>query len=282
MFYPNAIVIDSFVDKLKSDYSDSFGLLEPEFPSITAFVARLVLENLSNCDAAYHNMEHTILVTDVGLTILRGKHMATGNLTPQDWLHATIALLCHDIGYVRGVIEGDSDTHFIINEKGDTVELPRGSTDASLQHWHVNRSKLFVKNWFFDKPKIDEIIISDIIELTRFPIPKEECYQQTDTLAGLVRAADLIGQMGDVHYLRKTAALFSEFVESGSAKELGYTSGADLRENYPSFFWNEVAPVIQTATEYLRKTHKGRLWLSTLYSHVFAEEHLLKSSGAVK
>jgi len=282
MFYPNAIVIDAFVKKLKSDYVEAFGLLEPEFPSITAFVARLVLENLSNCDAAYHNLEHTILVTDVGLTILRGKHMATGDLTPHDWLHATIALLCHDIGYVRGVIKGDTDTQFIINDKGDTVELPRGSTDASLLPWHVNRSKIFVKNWFSDKPKIDENIIADIIELTRFPIPKDEFYQQTDTLAGLVRAADLIGQMGDVHYLRKTAALYSEFVESGSAELLGYTSGADLRENYPSFFWNEVAPIIQPATEYLRKTHEGRLWVSTLYSHVFAEEHLLKSSGAVK
>jgi hypothetical protein len=282
MFYPNAIVIDAFVNKLKTSYFDSFGLLEPEFPSITAFVARLVLENLSNCDAPYHNMEHTILVTDVGLTLLRGKHIATGELSPHDWFHATIALLCHDIGYVRGVIQGDTETQFVINEAGETIELPRGSTDASLQHWHVDRSKLFVKKWFSDKVKINQNEIMEMIELTRFPIPDDDFYKQTDTLGGLVRAADLIGQMGDVHYLRKTAALYAEFVESGSVKELGYTSAADLRENYPTFFWKTVAPAIQHATEYLRKTHEGRLWLSTLYSHVFAEEHFLKSAGAVK
>lgn len=282
MFYPNDLIIDSFIQKLKESYHESFGLLEPEYPSITAFVARLVLENLANSDAPYHNMEHTILVTDVGLTILKGRHIATGDLSPHDWLHSVIALLCHDIGYLKCVIKGDTNTAFIIDEQGNTATLKRGSTDASLAPWHVDRSKLFVKNWFTDKEKLDEHLIMDMIELTRFPVPNKTFYEQTDSLAGLVRAADLIGQMGDVHYLRKSAALFSEFQEIGTAQTLGYETAADLRENYPSFFWKNVAPVIQPAVEYLKRTHEGRIWLSSLYSHVFAEEHVLQSFGAVK
>lgn len=282
MFYPNSIIIDAFIDKLKLSYHDSFGLLEPEYPSITAFVARLVLENLANCDAPYHNLEHTILVTDVGLTILKGKHIATGELSPKDWLHVVIALLCHDIGYVKGVLKGDTENTFIINESNDFITLKRGSTDASLAQWHVDRSKLFVLNWFADKEKLDEKIISDMIELTRFPIPDGEFYRQTETLAGFVRAADFIGQMGDVHYLRKSSALFNEFAESGAANLMGYESAADLRENYPPFFWKNIVPHIQPAIEFLKRTHEGRIWLSSLYANVFAEEHLLQSFGAVK
>lgn len=276
MFNPGSILIQAFIDRLKTAYYDSFGLLQPEYPSIIAFVTRLTLENLSNCDAPYHNFEHTVLVTDVGQTILKGKHMSTGELTPQEWLQATIAMLCHDIGYVRGICQGDTDTDFIIDEDGNTVQLERGATDAALLPYHVNRSKLFVKQWFSNKTHIDTDAICAMIELTRFPIPAGDAYKETNTLPGLVRAADLIGQMGDVHYLRKSAALYAEFVESGEAEQHHYASAADLRENYPTFFWNTVSPLIQHAIGYLEKTHEGKLWLANLYSHVFTQEHLQK------
>ncbi|HBB33823.1 MAG TPA: metal-dependent phosphohydrolase, partial [Cyanobacteria bacterium UBA9273] len=54
-------------------------------------------------DALYHNVEHTILVTLVGQEILRGKHIRDGGVSCEDWLHFIISLLCHDIGYVKGV-----------------------------------------------------------------------------------------------------------------------------------------------------------------------------------
>jgi hypothetical protein len=37
---------------------------------------------------------------------------------------------------------------------------------------------------------------------------------------GLLRAADLIGQLADIDYLRKTSALFAEFSETGVSKKL--------------------------------------------------------------
>jgi len=39
----------------------------------------------------------------------------------------------HDIGYVRGILEGDGDDGFIIDAKGGKVRLPRGSSDAPLR-----------------------------------------------------------------------------------------------------------------------------------------------------
>ena len=53
------------------------------------------------------------------------------------------------------------------------------------------------------------------------------------TEPALVRAADLIGQLGDPNHSRKLNALYYEFVETGIAAQLGYRSPADLAEQYP-------------------------------------------------
>jgi hypothetical protein len=101
MFNPTQIVIQAFVEELKDKYDQIYGILEPAYPAIIGFVGRLALENISNSDAAYHDMNHTIMVTLVGQEILLGKHTSEGGVKPRDWLHFMISLLCHDIGYVR-------------------------------------------------------------------------------------------------------------------------------------------------------------------------------------
>ena len=87
-----------------------------------------------------------------------------------------------------------------------------------------------------------------------------------------MRAADLIGQLGDPHYLRKLNALFHEFEETGMNRQLGYASPADLVDRYPQFYWSSVAPHIQTAIRYLNVTSSGRQWIANLYSNVFRAE----------
>src|SRR4029078_6033387 len=93
-------------------------VLEHAYPDIISFVARLSLENIADSDAAYHDMNHTIMVTLVGQEILRGKHTRDGGVTARERLHFAISLLCHDIGYVRGVCRDDRDGHYVSNEKG--------------------------------------------------------------------------------------------------------------------------------------------------------------------
>ena len=101
----------------------------------------------------------------------------------------------------------------------------------------------------------------------------------------LVRAADLIGQLGDPSYLRKANALFCEFRETGVAKALGYASPADVIEKYPDFFWRSVSPYIAPAVQFLEVTVDGRTWLANLYANVFSAllihtEFLRESGGA--
>jgi hypothetical protein len=94
-----------------------------------------------------------------------------------------------------------------------------------------------------------------------------------------VRAADLIGQLGDPHYLRKANALYLEFEEVGMNRQLGYASPADLTDKYPQFYWNSIAAHIQTAIRYLNVTSSGRQWIANLYGNVFRAERDLRLSG---
>ena len=239
------------------------------------FVARLALENIATSDAAYHDVNHTIMVTLVGQEILRGRHISVGGVTPREWLHFIVSLLCHDIGYVRGVCRGDSDGSYVINAAGDKVSVPEGATDASMTPYHVARSKLFVRERF-GKVALTHLDTSEIetnIEHTRFPVPHDEQHNRTDDFPGLLRAADLIGQLADINYLRKTSALFNEFRETGMSDTLKYNSAADLRANYPHFYWQIVQPYIGDALRYLRVTQEGQQWIANLYANVFATEH---------
>jgi hypothetical protein len=275
MFNPTQIVIETFVSELKLTYERTYGLLEPSYPGVIGFVARLSLENISSSDAAYHDVNHTIMVTSVGQEILRGRHLSVGGVTPQDWLHFIVSLLCHDIGYVRGVCRGDGDGLYVTNLAGDKVSLPEGATDAALTPYHVARSKLFVRERF-GKIGLSQINSSQIeanIEHTRFPVPQDEEHAPTGDLPGLLRAADLIGQLADINYLRKTSALFTEFRETGAIEKLKYNSPADLRANYPQFFWQVVRPYIEDALRYLRVTQEGKQWIANLYANVFSTEH---------
>lgn len=275
MFSPTQIVIQAFVEQLKDRYRLIYGMLEPAYPDIISFVGRLALENIANSDAAYHDMNHTIMVTLVGQEIMLGKHISEGGVTPHDWLHFMISLLCHDIGYVRGVCRGDRNGHYVCDENGGVVPIVAGATDASMTPYHVTRSKLFVRERFgkVSLTHIDTLEIEANIEHTRFPVPEDERHTGTADYPGLLRAADLIGQLADINYLRKTSALFAEFQETGTSEELGYQTPDDLRAAYPDFFWQAVRPYIGDALRYLRLTQEGKQWIANLYAHVFSEEH---------
>src|SRR5207249_919810 len=90
---------------------------------------------------------------------------------------------------------------------------------------------------------------------------------------GLVRAADLIGQLSDPSYLRKLPALFWEFEETGVNRVLRYRTAEDLRRGYPRFYWQAVQPYIAEALRHLRWTQRGQQILAHLFSQVFVVEH---------
>ena len=118
------------------------------------------------------------------------------------------------------------------------------------------------------------------IEYTRFPyVASSSNDELTEEEGLLLRAADLIGQLGDPNYLKKANALFYEFEEVGMNKTLGYHTPADVVYKYPQFYWNNVAPQIQTAIRYLNVTSSGRQWIANLHSNVFRAEREMNLSG---
>ena len=262
---------------LAASLKERFGSTHARLAEIIPVAARLALECIGNSDALYHNVEHTMLVTLAGHDIFMGRALLMPT-TPADYSNFIVACLTHDIGYVRGMVRGDDDNSFVVDETGRKVTLPRGCSDAALAPFHVERSKLFVLDRIASVEELDAARIARAIGFTRFPYSLQTD-SQLDEEASLLRAADLIGQLGDPHYLRKANALYHEFEEIGLNKQYGYESPADLFDRYPQFYWNNVLPHIQAGIRYLNVTSSGRRWIAGLYSNVFRAERELHLSG---
>lgn len=262
---------------LAADMKRRFGSTQTRLTELIPSIARLALECIGNSDALYHNVEHTMLVTLAGHEIMKGRALLAPS-HPDDYAHLITACLLHDIGYVRGIICGDGRDGYVIDTSGQKKKVPRGSSDAALMPYHVDRSKLFVMDRLASSEQLDAARIARAIEFTRFPAAIDAIDQDNEE-GLLLRAADLIGQLADPHYLRKANALFSEFEEIGMNEQLGYHSPADLVNLYSQFYWNSVSSHIQPAIRYLNVTSSGRQWIANLYSNVFRADSDENLSG---
>jgi hypothetical protein len=262
---------------LHAQLDSRFASTEAGLTELIPSTARLSLECIGNSDALYHNVEHTMLVTLVGYDIMKGRSLVMPT-SASDYAHVIVACLFHDIGFVRGILSGDGEDGYVTDAKGGKTKLPRGSSDAALTPYHVDRSKMYAIDRLASIELLDAARIARSIEFTRFPsavVPDDKDNEE----ASLVRAADLIGQLGDPHYLRKANALYHEFEEVGMNKQLGYGSPADLTDLYPQFYYNSVAPHLQKAIRYLNVTSSGRQWIASLFSNVFRAERDRSLSG---
>jgi hypothetical protein len=254
------------------DFREIFGSSHDDLAERVGALARITIECLGRSDALYHNFEHTVLVTTVGRDILLGRTLLE-RLEPDDYSHLIVACLLHDIGFVRGILSGDTPSEFVIDRSGKTVKLPRGASDASLAAYHVDRSKIFVYERLGESRYVDAARVADAIELTRFPPHPNADAAKASLEPRLVQAADLIGQLGDPLYPKKANALFYELEEIGSNRQLGYQSPADLLQKYPGFFWNGVSMYIEDGMKFLGLTASGRQWIANLHNHVFCAEN---------
>ena len=59
MFNSTQILIETFVKELQAGYHRTYGGFKPDYPEIIAWAGNMALENIANCDALYHNIEHT-------------------------------------------------------------------------------------------------------------------------------------------------------------------------------------------------------------------------------
>jgi hypothetical protein len=263
--------ITTCLSRLGHFYARHFSHADQRVAEVVSRSARFALAAIAGSNAPYHDADHTVLVTCAGQAILEGRHLSGKALTPEAWGHFTIALLFHDIGYVRGICRTDHGNRAATGNGDEIVEMPAESTDASLSRYHVDRSRMFIRERFeteFDTQALLRAdVISGYIEMTRFPFPPGE-RKKADPLAELIRAADLIGQLGDPNRLEKCTDLFVEFEEIGLNAQLGYHSPADIRMATAEFYRKAAAPRIQEALEYLRLTREGNDWIAHLQTNV--------------
>jgi hypothetical protein len=133
-----------------------------DLTKLLPFAARVALECIGNSDALYHDIEHTMLVTLVGHDILMGR-MLQRTTTADDYANFILACLTHDIGYVRGIVQGDEDGAYVADLRGRKVQLPVGSSDVALAPY-VDRSKLFVIERLDSVEEVDADRIARAIE----------------------------------------------------------------------------------------------------------------------
>jgi hypothetical protein len=261
---------------LAKDFRRVFGSAHDDMAERLGSLARSTIECLARSDALYHNFEHTLQVTMVGRDILAGMTLSQ-RIEPTDYSHLIVACLLHDIGYMRGVLSGDTEAEFVVDGSGKKITLPRGASDAALSSYHVDRSKLFAFERLRNSPTIDASRIAAAIEMTRFPTRLPSADEGIEPK--LVQAADLIGQLGDPMYSRKANALYCEFEETGMNRQLGYSSPADIIDKYPTFFWNSVSTHIEDGIKYLNMTVSGRQWIANLHHHILCAEHAHRFMG---
>src|SRR5450759_1107920 len=141
---------------LAKDFRLVFGPAHDDMAERLGSLARSTIECLARSDALYHNFEHTLQVTMVGRDILHGMTLSQ-RIEPTDYSHLIVACLLHDIGYMRGVLSGDTETEFVVDESGKRITLPRGASDAALAPYHVDRSKLFAFDLCVPKTSSDYV-----------------------------------------------------------------------------------------------------------------------------
>jgi hypothetical protein len=275
------LAADALGEFLSSYMKRRFGSAHERLVELVPSIARIAIECIGNSDALYHNVEHTMLVTMAGHDIMRGRALYT-HMPAEDYATVIIACVTHDIGYVRGLFRADDETGYLSSATGQKVSLPRGSSDAAMLAVHVDRSKMYVMERIEGMELLDAERIARAVEGTRFPASIPTLGEHVEEEPALLRAADLIGQLGDPHYIRKVGALWHEFEEAGLNRQFGYNSPADLVNLYPQFYWNCVAPHVQTAIRYLNVTSSGRQWIANLYSNVFRAERDISLSGPQK
>ncbi len=266
------IVVDAFVKELKTWFTACFGEGEEfnEHIDLLEVAAHNTMAHLIHSDALYHNYEHTILVTSVGQHILIGRQQLESNVEPDIWVNVILSLLCHDIGYSRELCSADTGSLLAKGINDERINVAVGSSDACLMPYHVDRGQLFIRENYSTVDLIDTEFVCSMIERTRFPIPDDTESLVSGDYPGLVRGADLIGQLSDPRYLAKLTAIFYEFEENGFNSNTGYTRPGDLLMTYPAFFNERVLPYLGESLLYLRQTESGQQVLDNLQANVDA------------
>lgn len=271
MFRPSDIIIEAFIKHLKAAYWEAFPDGLPAHCNAIEKAARLALPYIARSNALYHDLSHTILVTQIGQNLLEGKMLRDPKVTSSDWMHFIISNLCFAVGFVRDACPGDDGkNHCVLNTSGEVGSIPNGASDGWLWPYFTDRSKLFVKHHFQHSELVDWEILAANIEYSRFP-PLPDRNLETASYPGLLRAAHLIGTVADPEFNIKTKPLLVEMEESGMTGLLGYADIAAFRDGFKELFWTTIHPLVADGMKLLKLTGEGRELVANLHAHLLEE-----------
>lgn len=175
--------IDAYMDSVD-------GLFNGDYPEYQAM------------DTAYHDITHTLQATLCLVELIYHWHIsgAAPQLSAHDFNRALVAILFHDIGYLKktGDCEGSGAKYTHLHEQR-SCEFARALLEK--RGWPTEDIK-FVENLISATgPRVDVTTIAFRSDIERL-------------LGQAVCTADYIGQISDPHYPDRLKSLFGEFVES--------------------------------------------------------------------
>jgi hypothetical protein len=178
---------DDYIDEFMDAIDELFTGRHPEYLAV---------------DTAYHDIAHTLQATLCLAELLHNRHFsaATPRIDPDDFRRALIAVLFHDVGYLK---------------RRDDTE----GTGAKYTHVHERRSCDFVRDYLpgWGWPPGETRAVENMISATgpRADLTRIDFQSETERALGqAVVTADYIGQMSDPGYPGKLEVLFGEFEES--------------------------------------------------------------------
>ncbi|MEM9102428.1 MAG: hypothetical protein AAGB12_08890 [Pseudomonadota bacterium] len=273
MFRPSDIIIAKFTDLLVNEYEFHFGE-NPQHTLLLKKVSRMTLSQVALSDALYHNLDHAVNVSQVGKDLLRGYIFSENGMREEDWLAFMSALLVLFVGFVKGSVNGDTREKIIIDQQGNAIEPPRGSTDGYLWPYHINRTRLYVQQKLSHLPIIDWELVNLLVDYGRFP-PDTSVTLEPGSIHDLFRASFLIGAVADPNFRIKIRRLMLEIEESRALVFLHFPHLKAFKQGYPKYYWKVIAPLIKDASRYLNYCAEGMSWLANMNSHLLVEEHEL-------
>jgi hypothetical protein len=206
---------DGYIDEYMDAVDDLFTGRYPEYQPI---------------DTAYHDITHTLQATLCLVELIHHRHHtdAVPRITAEDFQRALVAVLFHDIGYLKkaGDLEGSG---------------------AKYTHLHEQRSCEFARIFLEqrDWPDDDIRFIENLISSTGPRVDLAQINYRSEIerkLGQAVCTADYIGQMSDPNYPDRLEILFNEFAESYRYQgiphdEWPFASYEALLRSTPDF-WN--------------------------------------------
>ena len=257
---------------LAKDFREIFGSSQNDEAERLGALARTTIECIARSDALYHTYEHTMLVSMVGRDILRGRTLAH-TVQPEDYVHLIVACLLHDIGFVRGVLSGDTKTEFVIDKNGRTVTLPRGASDASL-------ARLSCRSIEALRLRAAREINDDRRRPSRrrdraHTLPAEpELGRGSDRAraeAGSSRRSDRTARRSFVSEKGECAFLRVRGTRQQPAAWLCFTCRP--RREISRILLEYRLGHLEEGMKYLSLTASGRQWIANLHNHIFNAEH---------